>query len=418
MARGPAGAAADGAGRAGQWVHTWVAMPQLTEESNLPPAPFMRPGSAFADATLRQTVRVSVGARFLRLRVSNAFGGAALPITAASLARPVAGRAGASGIEPDSVRPVTFSGNTSVTVPVGAQAVSDPVEFPSAGSSNVAVNLYLAEGQASDSITSHPGSRTTTHMVAGNHLDDPGLAGAASVEHWYFISGLEAWSPPGTAAAVMIGDSLTDGRGSTTDGNDRWPDQLLGRLQADRRTARVAVLNQGAGGNRVLHDGLGPNALGRIDRDVLAQSGVKWLVVFEGVNDIGTGDATHAAQKQVADELIAAYRQIVTRAHAAGIRVYGASVTPFGGSDYDDPQGLREATRHTVNTWIREGGRFDAVLDFDAAVRDPAHPRRLQAAYDVGDHLHMTPSGYAALAHSVPTELFTQRPLPQGFGFE
>ena len=414
MARQAAGLAAH---EAGHWVHTWAAMPQLTEDSNLPPAPFMRPGSAFADATLRQTVRISVGARFFRLRVSNAFGGAALPITAASIALPAGGRAGVRAIEPGSARPVTFGGNASVTVPVGAQAVSDPLDFPLPALTQVTVNLYLAQGQASESITSHPGSRTTTYMLGGNHLDDPDLPGAASVEHWYFISGLEAWSAPDTAAAVMVGDSLTDGRGSTTDGNDRWPDQLLGRLQADAVTARVAVLNQGAGGNRVLNDGLGPNAAGRIDRDVLAHSGVKWLVVFEGVNDIGTADAADAAQKQVADELIAAYQQIAVRAHAAGIRVYGATITPFGGSDYDDPRGLREATRQAVNGWIRAGQRFDAVLDFDAAVRDPAHPRRLLAAYDVGDHLHMNPSGYRALAAAVPTRLFAPQSLPPGFGF-
>jgi lysophospholipase L1-like esterase len=414
MARGPAGVAAD---EAGHWVHTWVAMPQLTEDTNLPPAPFMRPGSAFADATLRQTVRISVGARFFRLRISNAFGGAALPITAASIALPAGGNPGVSAIEPGSARPVTFGGNASVIVPVGSQAVSDPVDFPLPALTNVTVNLYLAQGQASSDITSHPGSRTTTHIVGGNHLDDPDLSGALSVEHWYFISGIEAWSAPETAAAVMLGDSLTDGRGSTTDGNDRWSDQLLGRLHAEGETAGVAILNQGAGGNRVLNDGLGPNAIGRIDRDVLAQSGVKWLLVFEGVNDIGTAPATDAAQKQLADELIAAYQQIITRAHAAGIRVYGATITPFGGSDYDDPQGLREAARQAVNTWIRTSRRFDAVLDFDEAVRDPANPRQLLPAYDVGDHLHMNPTGYKTLAEAIPTGLFTNRSLPPGFGF-
>jgi lysophospholipase L1-like esterase len=392
-------------------------MPQLTEPSNLPPEPFTRPGSHFADATLRQTVHISVGARFFRLRISNAFGGTALPITAASIALPAGGAAGVGAIQPGSTRPVTFAGNASVTIPVGSQAVSDPLDFPLPPLANLTVNLYLAQGQASDSITSHPGSRTTTHMAAGNHVDDPDLPGAATVEHWYFISGVEAWSAPGTAAAVTLGDSLTDGRGSTTDGNDRWPDQLLGRLQADPATADVAVVNQGAGGNRVLDDGLGPNAVGRIDRDVLARSGVKWLLVFEGVNDIGTADATDAAQKQVADELIAAYQQIVTRAHAAGIRVYGATITPLGGSDYDDPRGLREATRRAVNTWIRAGGRFDAVVDFDAAVRDPAHLLRLLPAYDVGDHLHMNRHGYKALADAVPAGLFLDRSLPAGFGF-
>ena len=402
---------------AGHWVDTWVSMPQLTETSNLPPAPFTQPGSEFADATLRQTVHISVGARFFRLRISNAFGGTALPITAASIALPVGGAAGVSAIQPGSVRPVTFDGNASVTIPVGSQAVSDPLDFPLPALTNLTVNLFLAQGQASNNITSHPGSRTTTYMVAGNHLNDPDLPGAASVAHWYFISGLEAWSSPETSAAVMLGDSLTDGRGSTTDGNDRWPDQLLSRLHADRATADVAIVNQAAGGNRILNDGLGPNAIGRIDRDVLAQSGVKWLLVFEGVNDIGTAPATDAAQKQVADSLIAAYQQIITRAHAMGIRVYGATITPFGGNGYDDPQGLREATRQAVNTWIRTSHRFDAVIDFDKTARDPANPRQLLPAFDVGDHLHLNPSGYKALADTVPARLFLDLPLPPGFGF-
>lgn len=399
------------------WVDTWVSMPQLTEPSNLPPAPFNQPNLEFADTTLRQTVHISVGGRFFRLRISNAFGGTALPITAVSIALPAGGTAGVSAIQPSTVRAVTFDGNASVTIPVGSQAVSDPLDFPLPALSNLTVNLFLAQGQASNEITSHPGSRTTTYLVNGNHLDDPDLPGAASVEHWYFISGVEAWSRPNTAAAVMLGDSLTDGRGSTTDGNDRWPDQLLARLQADPATTRVAIVNQAAGGNRVLNDGLGPNAIGRIDRDVLAQSGVKWLLVFEGVNDIGTAEATDAAQKQVTDELIAAYQQIITRAHALGIRVYGATITPFGGNGYDDPQGLREASRQAVNTWIRTSHRFDAVVDFDKAVRDPADPRRLLPAFDVGDHLHMNPSGYKAIADAVPAELFHIKPLPPGFGF-
>ncbi len=400
------------------WVDTWVSMPQLTETSNLPPAPFTATNLEFADATVRQTVHISVGGQFFRLRISNAFGGAALPITAASVALPAGGAAGVSAIQPGSVRPVTFDGKASVTIPVGSQAVSDPLDYPLPALSNLTVNLYLAQGQASNSIISHPGSRTSTYMVNGNHLDDADLTGAASVAHWYFISGVEAWSRPDTASAVMLGDSLTDGRGSTTNGNDRWPDQLLGRLQANAATADVAILNEAAGGNRILNDGLGPNAIGRIDRDVLAHSGVKWLLVFEGVNDIGTAAADEASQQQVAGDLIDAYQQIITRAHAMGIKVYGATITPFGGNTgYDDPAGLREASRQAVNNWIRTSHRFDAVIDFDRTVRDPAAPRNLAPAYDVGDHLHMNPAGYKAIADSVPAWLFIGRSLPPGFGF-
>ncbi|HYU04567.1 MAG TPA: SGNH/GDSL hydrolase family protein [Jatrophihabitantaceae bacterium] len=249
-------------------------------------------------------------------------------------------------------------------------------------------------------------------------IADSDLPSATPVDHWYFLSGLEVWSKSTTAGVAILGDSLTDGRGSTTNRNNRWPDQLLQRLQSHPDTADVAVLNQAAGGNRVLHDGLGPNGLARLDRDVLAQSGIEWLIVFEGVNDIGTADATEPAQKQVAADLIAAYDQIVTRAHAKGIRVYGATITPFGGNTgYDDAQGLREAARQTVNDWIRTSHRFDAVIDFDLAARDLQNPRQLLPAFDVGDHLHLNPTGYQALANAVPAGLFRQEPLPPGFGF-
>lgn len=403
----------------GHWVDSWVSMPQLTEPGNLPPAPFLQENLVFADSTLRQTIHTSVGGQQMRLRFSNAFGGAALPITAASVALPAGGQAGVSAIQPGTSRPITFDGRASVSIPVGAQIVSDPLSFPVAPRTNLTVTIYLAEGQASTNITSHPGSRTTSYMIAGNHVQDPDLAGAAHVDHWYFLSGLEVWSKAGTAAAVMLGDSLTDGRGSTTNGNDRWPDQLLDLLHAHPATAEVAIVNQAAGGNRVLNDGLGPNALGRIDRDVLAQSGVSWLFVFEGVNDIGTAAATTDAQKQVADDLIGAFNQIVRRAHTQGILVYGATITPFGGNTgYDDPAGIREATRQTVNEWIRTSGRFDAVVDFDKVARDPANPRQLLPAYDVGDHLHFNPTGYQALADAVPAGLFLPKPLPPGFSFD
>ncbi len=389
---------------AGNWVNTWTSMPQLTEPHNMPPPPFTQDGLVMADTTLRQTVRVTVGGPNLRLRFSNAFGGSALPITAASVARPAGGRAGVAAIEPGTARPVTFNGRAATTVPVGAQVVSDPLAFPVAPRTNLTVTIYLRSGQASNDITSHPGSRTTSHLVAGNHVTATDLPGATPADHWYFLSGVEVLGPRGTAGVVVLGDSLTDGRGSTTNGNDRWPDRFADRVR------HLAVLNQAAGGNRVLADGLGPNVLARLDRDVLAQSGAEWLVVFEGVNDIGTAAATAAAQRQVAADLIAAYEQIVVRAHAQGIEVFGATLTPFGGfTSYDDPAGHREAARQAVNHWIRTSRVFDAVIDFDRIARDPAAPRQLLPAYDTGDHLHLNPAGYRALADAVPDRLFTRR---------
>ncbi|MCG5212908.1 SGNH/GDSL hydrolase family protein [Streptosporangium sp. KLBMP 9127] len=390
---------------AGRWVVTWTAMPQRAEPDNMPPPPYTREGGVLADSTLRQTVRVSVGGGQVRLRFSNAFGGAPLPLTRVTVALPSGGTSGVSAIRPGTARPVTFYSRSSAIVPVGAQIVSDPLDLAPAPGSVLTVTVHLAEGLASDAVTSHPGSRTTSYLAPGDQVEAGDLREATPVDHWYLLSGVEVRSER-AAALALLGDSLTDGRGATTNRDDRWPDQLAGRLRHDPRTAGVAIANQAAGGNRVLNDGLGPNALARLDRDVLAQSGVRWLVVFEGVNDIGTAEATQDAQKQVADDLIAAYDQIVVRAHAQDIEVYGATLTPFGGNDpYDDPEGYREAARQTVNEWIRTGGRFDAVLDFDQATRDPAAPRRLLPAYDVGDGLHFNPAGYKALADAVPARL-------------
>jgi lysophospholipase L1-like esterase len=385
-------------------------MPQLTEPGNLPPAPFITATGVFNDSTLRQTLHVSVGGKLMRLRFSNAFGGTALTITSAHVALPVDGAAGVSAIRPGSDKAVTFQGRPSVTIPAGAQIVSDVLSLDLVPASNLTVTLYLAHGQASLNVTSHPGSRTNSFMVAGNHVSDLDLVNATAVAHWYFVSGLEVWADGHTQGAVMLGDSLTDGRGSTTNQNDRWPDQLATRLRADPATAKVAILNQAAGGNRVLNDGLGPNLLARLDRDLLAQSGIRWALVFEGINDIGTADATEAAQTAVADELIRAYEQIIARAHAQNIIVYGATLTAIEGSFYFDDARLREAARQTVNHWIRTSGKFDAVIDFDLASRDPANPTFLSPALDSGDHLHLNPMGYHALAAAVDLSLFRQRP--------
>ncbi|MEU4236826.1 SGNH/GDSL hydrolase family protein [Actinoplanes sp. NPDC026619] len=386
--------------RARRWVHTWVAMPQLTEPGNMPPAPFTGESVVFADTTLRQTVHVTIGGPQVRVRFSNAFGGATLPLTAAAIGRPADGRAGVPGVAPGSLRPLTFGGRPGVAVPVGAQVVSDPVTLPIQAGENLSVTVYSAAGQASRNLTSHPGSRTTSYLIKGDFHASPTLAGAVGVDHWYLISGVEVLAS--APALAIVGDSLTDGRGSTTNGNDRWPDQLFARRQ------RVAVLNQAAGGNRVLDDGLGPNVLARLDRDVLATGGVDRMLIFEGVNDIGTAPATVAGQKQVADDLLFAFEQVVTRAHARDLAVYGATITPFGGNTgYDDPAGLREAARQTINAAIRRGRIFDEFADFDVAARDPALPRQLNPAYDGGDHLHFNPTGYSALTATIPLSWLT-----------
>lgn len=397
------------------WVNTWTAMPQLTEPGNMPPPPFTGSDATLVDTTLRQTLRVSIGGERVRLRFSNAFGTTALPLTAVTVALPRDGQAGVDAIEPGSLERVTFNGRESATVPVGAQLVSDSLDFRVRPGTNLTVTAYLAEGQKSLALTSHPGSRTTSYLQRGDHTTTTDLPGATATNHWYLLSDVEVAARATTAAVAVLGDSLTDGRGSTTNGNNRWPDQFFDRLGARPATADVAVLNQAAGGNRVLNDGLGPNVLARLDRDILARSGVAWLIVFEGVNDIGTAAATETAQRAVTADLVAAYEQIVARAHAQGIRVYGATLLPFGGNTpYDDPARLREASRQAVNDWIRTSGTFDTVIDLDRAVRDPADPRRLRAELHDGDWLHLNPEGYRTLAAAVPTRLFRTPPRPAG----
>lgn len=388
-----------------RWVASWTAAQQRAGPADLPPPPLRQ----LADATLRQTVRLSAGGSRMVLRLSNAFGDTALPVTSVFAGRPRSGRAGSRAVEAGSAAAVTFGGRSGVLVAAGGQAVSDPLEYPVAAGTVLTVTVHLAGSRAGGSVTSHPGSRTTSHLLAGNHAAGQDLPGAVAVDHWYFLSGVDVWAD--AAAAVALGDSLTDGRGSTTNGNDRWPDQLSARLNSAPHGAGVAVVNQALGGNRVLRDGTGPAVLSRLSRDVLEVRGARWLIVFAGVNDIGTAPATAAAQREVTGGLAAAYDSIAGVAHARGIAVYGATLTPFGGSEYDDPGGHRETARRDVNDRIRASRRLDGVLDFDRAVRDPAEHRRLAARADGGDHLHLTPAGYRALALAVPDGLFA-RPGP------
>ena len=228
------------------------------------------------------------------------------------------------------------------------------------------------------------------------------------IPDWYFLSAIDAWLPSSHSALAIVGDSITDGRGSTTNANNRWPDQLLARMQSDASTAGIAVLNQAAGGNRILNNGLGPNALSRLERDVIAQSGVRYTIIFEGVNDLGTSATDAASLARIADRVLLAYDQMITRLHRAGIAVFGATITPMSGPEqtYSDPG--RETQRQRINEWIRTSGRFDAVIDFDEAVRDPQNATQLRPAYDTGDYLHLNPEGYKAMAAAVDLSLFSK----------
>jgi lysophospholipase L1-like esterase len=374
------------------WVGTWGTAPQLTEPANLPPAP------GLTGNTLRQVVHVSLGGERLRLRFSNAFG--TTPVTMAAVHLAVS--AGAGAIDAGTDRALTFGGADSVTIPPGGAVMSDAFPFALRPLSNVAVTIRF--GATSADVTGHPGSRTTSYIQPGDAVTAADLTSAVKTDHWYILTGIDVVAERAAAVAVL-GNSITDGRGSGTNRNNRWPDELARRLQADPRTARVAVLNQGIGGNCVVAACLGPSALARFDRDVLGQSGVRWLVILEGVNDIGRAHGAAGADS-VASGLIDAYRQMIGKAHARGIRVYGATILPFAGSQYDSPD--RERARQTVNAWIRTGGAFDAVIDLDAALRDPASPTRLRPEGDTGDHLHPSEAGHRMIAEAVDLSLFVR----------
>jgi lysophospholipase L1-like esterase len=351
---------------------------------------------------------VSLAADTIRLEISNAFGGSDLPITAATVARTATQKPGVDGIDVNSTQALTFSGSASFIVPNGASVLSDPIQLPVAAQSILSISIYLQDGQTTNAITSHPGSRTTSYLVSGNHVDEATLgAGASKVDHWYLINAVEGVAT-GSASSVIaiVGDSISDGRGSTTNGNDRWPDRLLYRLADNPPTASVGVINMAAGGNRVLADGLGPNALGRIDRDVIAHPGVRHALLFEGVNDIGTAPTDEATQAAVGDRLIQAYDQIITRLRRHGIAVVGATITPFSGTGASYGHPVRERTRQRVNDWVRTNATFDGVADFDEAVRDPEHLDQLLPAYDTGDRLHLNAEGYKAMAEAVDLSLF------------
>ena len=388
---------------AASWVGSWASSQQIPEPQNaLPPA-------ALQDATLRQIVHLTAGGRELRVRLSNAFGTAPLTILAAHVARPVSKATG--GIDAATDEALTFAGSTSVTIPAGADYYSDPIAFDAPALSDLAITLYLEVPP--ERQTSHPGARETSFLVHGNHVADAMLSNATTVAHWYFISGVDVRERAPGAAIVALGDSITDGHATADNSDTRWPDDLARRLESSPETRSLSVLNAGIGGNRLLLDALGPNALARFDRDVLAQTGVRYLIVLEGVNDLGT--ATRLAPISAAEhtvlvhQIIGAYEQIILRAHAHGISVIGGTITPYRGSDYYHPAAVSESDRQAINAWIRQPGHFDAVVDFDRAVRDPKHPERMLPSYDSGDHLHPSPAGYRAMAAAIPLQLFTGR---------
>jgi len=388
------------------WVGSWAAAQQLPEPQNSLGLDELR------DATLRQVVHLSIGGTQLRVHLSNRFGAAPLHFASVHIARatsPASGR-----IDPLTDKALNFSRRPDVTVPAGAEYLSDPISFPAAALSDLAITIHFDVSPSGQ--TGHPGSRATSYLAQGNLVSAAELPQPKKVEHWYFIAAVDVAVSPRAAVVVALGDSITDGHGSTTDGNDRWPDLLAKRLQADPATRSVAVLNEGIGGNRLLLNGLGPNGLARLDNDALAPAGVRYLIVLEGINDLGMllrdGEVSKVEQEALVYRIISAYEQIIARAHAHGILAIGATLLPFVGSEFYHPGADAEADRQTINQWIRTPGHFDAFIDFDKVTRDPEHPDRLRAALDCGDHLHPSPAGYAAMAEAIPLSLFAPAPSP------
>jgi lysophospholipase L1-like esterase len=368
------------------WVASWGAAQQIPEPANELAAENWR------DASIRQVLRLTLGGKQFRVRISNAYGTAPLMVEAASVS--LAGS--------DKIRALTFDGHNAVMIPAGAEYYSDAVDMALKPAADLAVSLYFKEAPARQ--TGHPGARATTFLAKGNRVNDVAWDAATKVTRWYALSDVEVQAPRNVGALVAIGDSITDGYGVPPDTNTRWPDVLAARLRDNNMT--LGVVNAGIGGGRMLRDGLGPNLVARFERDVLGRAGVTHALVLIGVNDLGgqhrnTPD-TPADRQQLLADLKLAHRQLAERARAHGVCLIGATMTPYVGSDYYHPEAENEADRQELNTWIRSSGVFDAVADFDASLRDPARPDRLKPVYDSGDHLHPSLAGYRALAETVP----------------
>jgi lysophospholipase L1-like esterase len=382
------------------WVGSWGTA--LHEPSPGPPG---LTNTGFNNQTLRQIVRSSAGGDYVRVKLST-FGASALTIGAAHLAL----RADGASIVPESDRALTFGGEESITIPPGAVVVSDPVALQVPALADLAVSIYLPE--LTGPATWHFAAQQTSFISPqGDFTESVAMPVAATTQAWFWLAGIDvrAFEPTGPGSVVTFGDSVTDGAASTPDANRRWPDQLARRLAALPLPHRTGVLNQSITGNRLLHDAIGPNGLARFDRDVLSQTSVTHVIVLLGNNDIWVGETFLPAEAVTAERIIQGHRQLIRRAHACGLTIYGATLTPLGGFVPDAVLPLVESKRALVNAWIRTSGEYDAVIDFDEVLRDPAAPARLLPAYDSGDHLHPNDAGYEAMGNAIDLKLFTPR---------
>jgi lysophospholipase L1-like esterase len=353
------------------------------------------------DSTLREIVHTSIPGKALRVRFTNEFGKEPLRIGAAT----VATSAGVSSIDAASVHDLTFGGLPSIVIPPGAEVLSDSVAMSTPALANLVISLYLPLQQISD-VTVHSGAQQDNFIATGNHVRDASFTEPVVVPSWYFVKGVDVEPANAHGAAVVaFGDSITDGALSTVNVNHRWPDYLAVRLQNNPATAHLAVLNEGIGGNCVLIHCVAQNALARFDHDVLSQAGVKYVIVMESINDIGSmHNPNRPEYKLTAEDLEQGLAQLVARAHEHGIKVFGATLTPYKGAGYFTEKG--EQIREAVNKWILTSGVFDGAVDFDKATRDPANPLMFSPQADGGDHLHPKDAGYAAMADSIDLSLF------------
>ena len=377
------------------WVNTWAATPDIA-------------GPVLNAQTVRQIVRASIGGSEVRVRLSNLFGN--VPISLGPVH--VALSDHEADTVPGSDHVLLFNGKPTVTIAKGESVLSDPVKMDVKALQQLAVSIYVPADAQYHASTIHNAALATSYITeSGDATATVQFPRDEVSGNRFFLTDVEVAGPSSKHTIVTFGDSITDGVGSKDNANERWPDYLAARLQADAKLSSIGVANSGIGGNRILHDNYGPSASARFDRDALDKPGVRWIVLMEGINDIGgSGYAWEAKDKITAQQLIDGMKTLIARAHAKHVKIYGATLTPYGGNGWPYHSVAGEKTREEVNTWIRSSGAFDGVVDFDKAVRDPAAPEKMLAAYDSGDHLHPSSAGYQAMANAVDLRLFSDKP--------